>query len=659
MTRAIDPKENVARTRSEVGFVPRHEATDAIYREIGFKCGLEVHQQLDTDKKLFCHCPSGQYQKPDDFDAEIVRHMRPTLSELGEYDGTALMEFKTRKNIFYRLKNPTACTYECDDTPPFLMNRQALDISMEIALLLKTSVVGEVHITRKQYLDGSIPTGFQRTAIVGINGSIPITGKDIHIIQISIEEDSCREVSDIRHDRIYRTDRLGMPLIETVTGPDMLTPSEAYEAGQYIRFLTRSSGKVRTGIGAARQDVNVSVTGGRRVEIKGVARISQIPRLTHNEAFRQVALLRIMNTLKERFDGPDAFAIGAVDVPATRIRNDWPMLQDAVDAGFAIKAVKLPGCAGLLSHFTGPGRIFADELADRLKVIACLEYPFMIHGECVDEDCPDGLDELVRNMTGCETGDTWMMIWGPAEDIPTALETIEERWKLAFDGIPDETRKSLPDGTTMFERVLPGPDRMYPDTDSAPIPVTDEEIEALRVNLPMEVVDQMAQMTEWGIPTDTFAYILRRNLFGLIRRIIDTFDVSPVFVSTLFGHRLKHIEGQTDPAAPFDYDRVFDLFKFAVDKGLAFNVLPTMLKELYRYPKMELDSVLEASGYRKTSESELVKQVPALVSKFNEIGRSRDPEIAAHWVMGQLHRPALGNVALGDLRKQVVEVLHA
>jgi len=251
MNTAIDPKENLARTRSEVGFVPRHEASDDLYREIGFKCGLEVHQQLDTDKKLFCHCPAGYYQKPDDFDAEIVRHMRPTLSELGEYDGTALMEFKTRKNIFYRLKNPTACTYECDDTPPFLMNRQALDISMEIALLLKTSIVGEVHITRKQYLDGSIPTGFQRTAIVGINGSIPITGKDVHIIQISIEEDSCREVSDVRHDRVYRTDRLGMPLIETVTGPDMLTPMEAYEAGQYIRFLTRSSGKVRTGIGAA------------------------------------------------------------------------------------------------------------------------------------------------------------------------------------------------------------------------------------------------------------------------------------------------------------------------------------------------------------------------------------------------------------------------
>jgi len=58
---------------------------------------LEVHQQLLTKEKLFCHCPAGIYNKSEDYDAEVVRHMRPTLSELGEYDGTALMEFKTKK----------------------------------------------------------------------------------------------------------------------------------------------------------------------------------------------------------------------------------------------------------------------------------------------------------------------------------------------------------------------------------------------------------------------------------------------------------------------------------------------------------------------------------------------------------------------------------
>ncbi len=219
---AREARTNYEETRRLVNYIPRTEASARTYSELGFRCGLEIHQQLKTEKKLFCRCPAGLYQRKNDYDAEVIRHMRPTLSELGEYDGTALMEFKTRKNITYRLKRQTACTYDIDDTPPFPINREALAIAMEIALLLKTSIVGELHITRKQYLDGSIPTGFQRTAIIGIEGSILFPHKQIRIIQLSIEEDSCREVSDVGHERVYSTDRLGIPLIETVTYPDMV-----------------------------------------------------------------------------------------------------------------------------------------------------------------------------------------------------------------------------------------------------------------------------------------------------------------------------------------------------------------------------------------------------------------------------------------------------
>ena len=251
-----------------VAYVPRSEAALRTYEALGFRCGLEIHQQLKTEHKLFCRCPAGLYQARNEFDAQLVRHMRPTLSELGEYDGTALMEFKTKKDIVYRIKGETACTYDIDDTPPFPLNREALATAMQIALLLDTSIVGELHITRKQYLDGSIPTGFQRTAIVGIDGSIPVASRRVGIRQLSLEEDSCREVSDRGHERVYTTDRLGIPLVETVTEPELLTPDVAAEAANYIRYLARSTGRVNTGIGAARQDVNVSVEGGTRVEIK-------------------------------------------------------------------------------------------------------------------------------------------------------------------------------------------------------------------------------------------------------------------------------------------------------------------------------------------------------------------------------------------------------
>nr|MCR4825496.1 hypothetical protein [Bacteroidales bacterium] len=277
----INPQENYEATRAAIGYVDRKEATQADYDRIGFMSGLEVHQQLATKEKLFCRCPAGIFQKPDQFDAELLRHMRPTLSEMGEYDGTALMEFKTRKNIIYRIAHRTACTYEVDDTPPFPINPEALQYALEITLASKLKVVGEVHITRKQYLDGSIPTGFQRTAILGIDGEIPLRHKKVRLIQLSVEEDACREVSDIGHTRIYRTDRLGMPLIETVTYPDMVNPDEVEEAGNVIRFLNRSTGRVRTGIGAGRQDVNVSCKGGTRIEVKGVAHTKWIPEVTH------------------------------------------------------------------------------------------------------------------------------------------------------------------------------------------------------------------------------------------------------------------------------------------------------------------------------------------------------------------------------------------
>ncbi len=659
MKKVVSPDENFAKSRKNVGYVTHAEAADDLYRSMGFKCGLEIHQQLKTEKKLFCHCPSGHYQKDEEYDAEIVRHMRPTLSELGEYDGTALMEFKTRKNIFYRLRNDTACTYEFDDTPPFLLNREALRISMEIALLLKTSVVGEVHITRKQYLDGSIPTGFQRTAIIGIDGSIPIRNKQIKIIQISLEEDSCREVSDIRHDRVYRTDRLGMPLIEAVTGPDMATPAEVYQAGQYIRFLTRSTGKVRTGIGAARQDVNVSITGGRRIEIKGVARIHDIPKLTHNEAFRQLALLHIRDELGARFRKKKTVDMREVDLPASLISDDCYPLRTAWEKGFRVVAVRLKGFGAILSNFTGPGRMFADEIKDRLKVIACLEPPFMSHSEKLNGEVKESFDEAIRSLVQCEESDAWILVWGPKEDIPTALETIRERCQLAFEGVPDETRKAMPDGTTIFERVLPGPNRMYPDTDSAPIAISDSEIEAIRSGLPDDVSKMIQKLDEWHVPEDTYAYILSRNLFPLLETLINRFQVAPVFAGTLLGHRLKYLEGHFSPSAPFHNERIIELFQYITDKGMDTNILPEMLKELYQHPNMDFDSIGSTIGYRKTEADRIHSQIPILIKKFQEIRISDQPEACVAWVMEQLRRPALGNINLASLKNRIVEVADA
>jgi len=500
------------------------EMTRADYAELGFMCGLEVHQQLLTDRKLFCRCPAGRYDSHKHH-AEILRHMRPTLSEMGEYDGTALMEFKTRKEIVYLLNHDTVCTYEMDDAPPFEMDDQALDHSIAITMLLGCSLVGEVHITRKQYLDGSIPTGFQRTAIIGIDGDIPFRGGKVHIRQLSIEEDSCREVSDKGHLRTYRTDRLGMPLIETVTDPDMKTPEEAMAVGQVLRHMCRVSELVRTGSGAARQDVNVSVTGGTRIEIKGVSSLRAIPRLTHNEALRQRSLVGIKGELAHRGVTAADISDQGFDVTPIVRGTGCKFIQQAIDKGASVMAIPLPGFQGLLQIQTQPRTSFLKEFSDRIRVIACIDD--LPNLALSTQDVPtlsSGEWDRVSKICRVSPDVPVIVLWGRRQDVETAVGEVAIRAREATEGIPEETRQALEDGTNGFERILPGADRMYPDTDLPPIRLEDDRVEAIRSSLPQTPWERMARLCEMGVGEDLADRLSRHRAWRLFSHLVDKLD---------------------------------------------------------------------------------------------------------------------------------------
>ncbi len=650
MSQHFNSLENYNRTKKESGYVDFHKAKQSDYDKIGFMSGLEVHQQLLTEEKLFCHCPAGLFNDDDDFDAEVIRHMRPTLSELGEYDGTALMEFKTRKNIVYRLKNETTCTYEVDDTPPFPINKQALEEAIEISLLSKLNIVGEVHITRKQYLDGSIPTGFQRTAIIGVEGEIYLKDRPVRLIQLSIEEDSCREVSDVGHTRVYKTDRLGMPLIETVTYPEFKNPQEVKEGCDYIRFLNRSTGKVRTGMGAGRQDVNVSCRGGHRVEIKGVAHTKWIPKLAHNEAFRQWALLAVKDKLNEKID-KNSWKISHKILDSEIFAGNEKLLQKAGDR--KLVAVLLPGFYKILSHFTQPGQVFADELSGRLRVIACLDRPNMTHSEDLNPVLSEHDRMLIFKELKAGKDDAFVLFYAPDDDITTALETIEERCLMAFDGIPGETRKSFEDGTTVFERVLPGADRMYPDTDSAPIPLSEEYIEMLRRRLPSEVIERYRKLKAEGVAEDNFTYIFSKNHYPLIVKIAADLELPVKTIGNFFGQTLKFVENHYSSAGDFDYNQLYELFMFLKFNNLELELAKYILVELYKHPKMDYRSILETIGFKRKTKEEIAAQIPFLKQKFEETARVNTRENRNNWIMGQLRKTALGNIKLSELKNLI------
>ncbi|MGE5479989.1 MAG: Glu-tRNA(Gln) amidotransferase subunit GatE [Chloroflexota bacterium] len=561
-------------------FKPFEEMTAEDYAAVGFKSGLEVHQQLLTRRKLFCRCPAGHFNNTE-YNAEILRHMRPTLSELGEYDGTALMEFKTKKNIIYRIHYDTVCTYEMDDTPPFEINDEALDAALTLAMVFDSNIVDELHIARKQYLDGSIPTGFQRTAIFSVGGKLPYKDREINIIQMSIEEDSCREASDIGHNRVYLTDRLGMPLVETVTSPEMRTPQEVAEVNNLLRRMVRSTGKVRTGMGAAREDVNVSVTGGTRIEIKGVPRIPMIPLLTYNEAMRQWNLLGLKEELERRGITENTFEANFVEVTKTLRKTRFQPIHDAIAKGKTVNCVILRGYKGLLRWQTQTDTYFSREISDRVRVIACLTtLPNIIHSDSPSESISSNEWRQLKKTVGATENDTVVLVWGDATDAETGAKEIIIRAKEATIGVPSETRQALRDGTNGFERILPGPERMYPDTDLPPKKITEERLAALRVGLPESIFTREARYYKLGIPADTIAPLAISQYANLFDQVVDELGVSPKLAAVVLVQFIKRLRRDWIDTDALTSEVMYDIFKAYVDGKLPKDAILYVMKDV-------------------------------------------------------------------------------
>jgi glutamyl-tRNA(Gln) amidotransferase subunit E len=616
---------------------PFAEMTDADYAAVGFRSGLEIHQQLLTEKKLFCRCPAGRYS--DKYDAEILRHMRPTLSELGEYDGTALMEFKTKKEIIYRINRETVCTYEMDDTPPFMIDEPALDHALGVAMLYGLALVDELHIARKQYLDGSIPTGFQRTTIVGVNGSIPYKDRRISIVQLGLEEDACREVSDVGHRRTYLTDRLGMPLIETVTGPDMRMPQEVAEVAQILRRLVRSTGNVRTGIGAAREDVNVSVRGGTRVEIKGVPRIPRIPLLTYHEAMRQWNLLRLREELHRRGITPETFKAETGDVTRILQKTSYHPVRDALDAGLVAAAVVLRGFQDLLNWQTQTNTRFSREIADRVRVVACLtKLPNIVHSDSSSETLSSPKWEAVRKAVKATADDTVVVVWGSPEDVKTGAQEIAIRAREATVGVPSETRQALRDGTNGFERILPGPDRMYPDTDLPPKKVTEERLEQIRRGLPVPIWTRETWHRELGLPADIVEPLAVSRLAGFYEILVKDWKVDPVAAAVALVQYPKRLKKKGLETSRLDESALRPIFALFRDRKVSRDGVLALMESAAR------GEPAPAPGeVRPASEVEIRAQVTASAAVLDTM-KVHNPDKRAHVLMGLVMTALRGRV---------------
>ena len=255
------------------------------YEKLGLKCGLEIHQQLDMSK-LFCNCPSLLRQEEPDF--TVRRKLHAVAGESGEVDVAAAYQASLGKEFVYQGYD-TTCLVELDEEPPHEINNEILKIVLHISVLLHAKVLPITQIMRKTVIDGSNTSGFQRTILIARDGWLETSRGKIGIETVCLEEDSARIIN--AKEGIFRLDRLGIPLIEIATHPDIKTPAQAREVALHIGEILRSC-KVKRGLGTIRQDVNLSIRGGARVELKGFQDIRNIERAIEIEVKRQSDLIR-------------------------------------------------------------------------------------------------------------------------------------------------------------------------------------------------------------------------------------------------------------------------------------------------------------------------------------------------------------------------------
>jgi glutamyl-tRNA(Gln) amidotransferase subunit E len=425
------------------------------YRALGLVAGIEIHQQLDTREKLFCHCPTA-LREIAEHNGEFCRYLRATVSEMGEIDRAAQEEMK-HDRLFRYYTYDTTCLVENDEEPPAPVNDEALSVCLTIAKMFGMTPVPQVHTMRKLVIDGSNTSGFQRTALIAFNGDLPNGGQ---IETICLEEEAAQRVKD----EVFSLDRLGIPLIEITTSPCMHTPEDVQNVAEYIGMVLRSTGKVKRGLGTIRQDVNISIAQGARVEIKGVQELDLIAEVVRREVRRQQCLLAIRNELKQR--GARADPAATADVTGLFMETRSTVLKKSRK----IHALVLKGFAGLVGREIQPERRLGSEMSDYAKKCG-------VGGIFHTDELPAygvTAEEVARLRSHMHAGeqDCVILVAGASErQAACAINQVLIRAGIALSDrpVPEETRRMLESGSTAYMRPLPGAARMYPETDVLPV----------------------------------------------------------------------------------------------------------------------------------------------------------------------------------------------
>ena len=613
--------------------------------EYPLTCGIEIHQQLDT-KKLFCSCDS--HLTEEGF-GSCYRRLRPTTSEMGEVDRAALAQFQRNLGYRYQSAPGVSCLVELDEEPPHETNSEALATTLTFSEMMKARVVDEIHFMRKIVVDGSNTSGFQRTALVSMNGSVDVNGKEISILSICLEEDACRKVETTDAEITYRLDRLGIPLIEVATGPDMHDPEEVMEVALRIGTLLRATRKVKRGIGTIREDLNISVPGGARIEIKGVQELRLLPLYVQNEMNRQNMLIRIKGILEERGTEPAAFE--PVDVTDIFKDCESKVIKGALSDKGKVIAVRLPGFKGVMNGDSGKLRL-GSEMAQRARTkgVKGIFHSDELPNYGIEQDYVDRLRDFL-GMNG--EFDAFVICAAKEKKAAEALQMAVERANEAMIGVPEETRDPLPDGTSKYSRPLPGAARMYPETDVPPINISRERMEQVRNNLPELPEEIEARLVkQYGINAQQARQMVRQDHTDLFERLCQIEGMASIAATTLL-NTYGELETAGIDTSSFDEARMVGLFAMLGESKFAKEALPAILREMGT-TGCDAEKAVKKLGLESVDESEAVAIIAKIVNERADYVREK-----GMGAIGGLMGPVMGALRGKLDGKRANEILTA
>jgi glutamyl-tRNA(Gln) amidotransferase subunit E len=628
--------------------------------DVGVKVGLEIHQQLATNKKLFCNCTP---LDSDEYFTKFIRKLRASKSELGEFDPAALFEKSKSKTIMYYANPESSCLVEQDEEPPHELDEDARKIALIIASALKSNIFSEIYPMRKTVVDGSNTTGFQRTMLISQGGFYEVEGTKIGIQSICLEEDAAKILGEQGSIRKYGLERLGVPLVEIATEPFEVKPHEVRKIALSLGRILRSTKKVKRGLGSIRQDVNVSIKeGGVVIEVKGVQQLEQLEKVVEYEAKRQHGLLKISKKLQEK-NWIHVNKDDRKDITELFSKCKSKIIQNAIKKNQKIFAISFRNMAGMFGYSPYEGIRLGKEVAELVRF-------FGLGGVFHSDELPNyGVEESdlenLKEFLKINENDGFLILAIPEEKIHTIVDQIILRIEhVKNEGIPIDTRLATQTGETKFLRPRPGAARMYPETDIPPIIISKEELEDARKNIPKSWDESIKELqTKYEINSQLTEQIFDSRYMELFEKIVEKTKVNPTFVASVLCSTITNLERSGLNSNLLRNEDIVKSFELLEIGKIAKESIEMIFENIMAGKAKTIEEAMKNTAIESVNESSLEKIIEEVVEKNQDIIKNQKERavgplmgIAMKELRGKASGEMVNNLLLKKIKKKLENI---